>query len=45
MELMKKQNPSWGQYLYVDPLLLGKQDALLDIDGQIIDIRRRPHIY
>jgi hypothetical protein len=45
MELMKKQNPSWGQYLYMDPLLLGKEDVLLDIDGQIIDIRRRPKIY
>ena len=44
MEMMKKQNPSWGQYLYLDPLLLRKDDVLLDVDGQIIDIRRRPKI-
>ena len=42
--MMKKQNPSWGQYLYLDPLLLRKDDVLLDVDGQIIDIRRRPKI-
>ena len=45
IEDMARDHPSWGQYLYVDPLLLKGDDVLLDEDGQIIDYRRRPHIY
>ena len=43
IEDMVKMNPSWGQYLYIDPMLLKGEDALIDENGQIIDIRRRPN--
>jgi hypothetical protein len=43
IEDMVKMNPSWGQYLYIDPMLLKNEDALIDENGQIIDIRRRPN--
>ena len=40
-EQLVRQNPSWGQYLELDPLI-GKGDVLLDENGEIIAIRRGP---
>jgi hypothetical protein len=43
IEDMVQRNPSWGQYLYLDPLLTKGGDVLLDENGQIIELRRRPN--
>jgi hypothetical protein len=40
-EQLVRQNPSWGAYLELDPLI-GKGDVLLDENGEIIAIRRGP---